>query len=541
MIFNGAAGVAQRTTVENNGAGRIETDYNATNKVTEMRTVGADGKLQQKVEYEYLPGYYGAQQTDTTYWPNSVVRKVSHHTYDESSNFTGEFIENFDDSGKQIAGHKLAHDPRTGVYRCWEWSGPSQGYKSVACPAGEEEGGGGGEKIEKFTFEEVMQHLDAARKTARQDDRIGHAPVAAPAQPPFSTTSLEVGLVFPAQVRPGERISGSVVENPDQYEGLPEVVVTRVKVPLPSEGEGSRLSEWLVEAPDEGPQRADGPITLVVPRHNSDLRISLRHAGNPACSVSTALSLPVYTAKNPRPPISFRAPALCMKGDICLVSGLFNGNSGKTFAAFEDRPATILAETSDAAYIRIPELTLPGPRPLFIMEGRKVAAFPLVVGELVIKNNQRELGPGQMLIMSATLDGPGDLPDALWRLDNFPVTGMERARQLIPGFQLAGDNRENRENDQAETKVGIAGENKEKGEIMVIIKNANPSQISLRGSKNELLVFHLSDEAFSRGEFKYELLVEAKTKGKVDVKGYAIPFLAPAVAQEFTLKIAGAR
>lgn len=68
---------AQHTTVEKNGVnGRIETDYNAAGKAIEMRTIGPDGKVQQKVDYEYPPGSYVAQQTDTSYWPNGQIRKV---------------------------------------------------------------------------------------------------------------------------------------------------------------------------------------------------------------------------------------------------------------------------------------------------------------------------------------------------------------------------------------------------------------------------------------------------------------------------------
>ena len=48
MLTCGAAtAVAQHTVVEKNGtSGRIETDYNAAEKVTEMRTFGDDGSLQ---------------------------------------------------------------------------------------------------------------------------------------------------------------------------------------------------------------------------------------------------------------------------------------------------------------------------------------------------------------------------------------------------------------------------------------------------------------------------------------------------------------
>jgi hypothetical protein len=82
-------------------------------------------------------------------------------------------------------------------------------------------------------------------------------------------------------------------------------------------------------------------------------------------------------------------------------------------------------------------------------------------------------------------------------------------------------------------------EKKPEGEILLVVQNLTPEQISLRSSRNEVLVFHLSDEAFRRGEFKYDLVVEAKKAGKVEVRGYVIPFLAPVAGQAFSIK--GAR
>ena len=67
---------------------------------------------------------------------------------------------------------------------------------------------------------------------------------------------------MPAQVYPGERVSGSVVANPAEYESMAGVAVTRVAVPLESAGEASTLAGWTVEMLGENPQRADGPIVL---------------------------------------------------------------------------------------------------------------------------------------------------------------------------------------------------------------------------------------------------------------------------------------
>jgi hypothetical protein len=548
--------MAQHTVVEKNGLnGSIETDYNAAGKATEMRTIGADGKLQQKVVYEYLPGFYVAQQTNTTYWPSGQLRRLARNTYDESANFTGEFIQTFDESGKQIGGHKLTHDPWTGVYRCSEWNVAAQDYRALDCPSGEEERGGA-EKLKTFTYDEVMKNLEAARQTAQRERKIGRMQPMTPIHPPVTSAEKEVGLVLPAQLRPGERVSGTVVENPDQYSEMPGVTVTRVAVPFESTGEASRLAGWLFETAGEEPRRADGPITLVVPRPGSGLNIifTFRQAGNPAHSVSQTLSFPQLSERKSLPLNSFQAPALCLKGELCVVSGPFSGDSGKTFAAFEDRPATIVAETSDTAYLGIPELTEPGSRPLFIAEEMKVVALPVVVGQFFIKNNGRELQTGETLITFPTLDGPGDIPDPAWQIGNFPVTNLQRAQQLIPGFQLSQAAREARETLEAnedekgepkdkdkekrEKEDGEIEEKKPEGEILLVVQNLTPEQISLRSSRNEVLVFHLSDEAFRRGEFKYDLVVEAKKAGKVEVKGYVIPFLAPVAGQEFSIKAA---
>jgi hypothetical protein len=534
MVCSAVTGMAQHTEVAKNGVGgRIETDYNAADKATEMRTIGADGKLQQKVNYEYLPGYYVAQKTDTTYWPNGKVRRVAHNTYDESANFTGEFIQVYDESGKQVAGHKLTHDPWTGVYHCSEWNVAAQDYRVIDCPAGEEERAGA-EKPKTFTYEEVMKNLDAAREASKREQKKD-AQAGAPAHSDTNKVQLEVGLVLPAHLRAGERVSGTVVENPDPYSEMAEVAVTRIAVPFAASGEASRLSGWMLEIAGEEPRRADGPITLVVPRGGSGLNITMREAGNPAHSVSQTLNLPRATEEKPTPKNSFQSPALCMKGELCVVSGAFSGDSGVTFAAFGDRPAKIVAETSEAVYLGIPELTEAGACPLFIAEGSKVVALPVTVGEFVIKNNGRELQAGESLITFPTLDGPGDIPEPSWESSNLPAASLERARQLIPGFQPAHGDRSTREEAEDHEK-GEAEENKEEGEVLLVIRNTMPEQISLRSSRNEMLVFHLRREAFSHGEFKYDLIVEAKKTGKIDVKGCVIPLLAPIVGQEFSIK-----
>lgn len=536
---------AQKTVVQDIGGGRkMEMDYDAAGKVTETRTVDADGKLMEKIDYEYLPGYFGAQQTNTSYWPGGkTVRSVTRVTYDPSSNFTSEFIQVYNESGKQVAGHKLTHDPMTGVYQCANWDPAAQDYKAIKCPAGEE-GGEGPEKVKKFTYEEVIQHLEAARRAAREEQKIGRMHPMTPVQPPITTLNKEIGVVLPAEAQPGERISGIVVEDPKKYEAMAEVKVFRITIPFESAGEAAHLHGWNLEAPGERAQPADGPISFIVPRSGSGFNITFRQGGNPDRSVSQ----PVDFSGGPRNAKakaihSYKAPALCLEGQLCTVSGPFSGDSRKTFAAFDERPAIIVAETPEAAYLETPDGMEPGGRPLFIAEGSKLVALPTTVANFFIKNNGRKLEAGQTLIVFPTLDGPGKIPDPLWKPGNFPAGNLELARKLIPGFQMLCTNREaagKRETikNQEAKKGGDAKEKKDAGEaeILLILQNPMPEQISLRGSKDQTIVFHLNDQSLTRGEFKYDLVVEVLKPGAIDVKGYVIPFLAPVAGQEFVIK-----
>jgi hypothetical protein len=159
---------------------------------------------------EYPAGSYVPQTTSTSYWPNEKVHKITRDTYDNNANFTGEFIQVFDESGKQISGHQLTHDPQTNFYHCADWNVSAQKYLTIDCPAGEESSGPP-EAVKKFTQEEVTEQLAHARQAAQQPPKPG--PAASP-QPGGGTNVKEVGLILPARIRPGDRVSGSVVEGP---------------------------------------------------------------------------------------------------------------------------------------------------------------------------------------------------------------------------------------------------------------------------------------------------------------------------------------
>ncbi len=562
VISAAAPSLAQRVVTQDAGGGRkVELHYNAAGQVTETRTIGADGKLLEKDTLEYPAGALVPQSVSTSYWPNGQPQKITHNTYDNNSNFTGEFVEIFDENGKQTGGHRLTHDPITNVYSCAEWNDAAHAYKSVDCPAGEESGGGG-ETGKTFTANEVMQQLAGARAAPPPLRRAAPAPPS----PAAASNVKEVGLILPAHIRPGERVSGSVVENPLDYESAPEVIITRFALPFAASGSAATLAAWQVEISGEPPQAANGPVALIVPPGQVALAVLFRAADNAAAPVSKTVKLGGVGHASAGPgkdkaPTSYLAPALCVKGQLCVVRGPFSGDSSKTYAAVEQRPAKIIAETSDAAYVKIPEDTEPGPRPLALAEGGKAIAFPMVVVQFSIRPERRDLPKGETLLMYATVEGAGDLPDQEWRPGNFPPSNLEQARKVLPGFQPAGaesghekrEAREAEERREKEKRAAMKGgakdnseakgesEENEGGEILLVVKNLTPEMAEFRDTRNGMYVFHLNAAAFKMGDFQYKFEVEAKQTGSFGVQGWLIPFLAPVKGQEFSMEVSASK
>ncbi len=517
-----AACLGQRTIVRDAGGGRkIELIYDDSGQVVETRTVDLAGRLQVRVEHERRSGFLVPQEITTSYWPDGkAVRSVARVGYDENGNFTSEVIALFNPAGSQTGGSKLTHDPFKGIYRCSKWDTVRQDYQPSECPS-TEQSAAAGEEVKMLTYDEAMKQLEIAWQTRREEQKAQRMERKSPVQSPIVTVKKEIGLILPAQPRPGERVSGSVVEDPEKYDGRQDLGVIRMDLPLESQGEAATLRGWAFEAAGEGPQRADGPLTFTVP-HASEFSVTLRQLGNPARAVSRLVSVAPVTVAQPSPqqnvPISraFEAAALCLKGDLYAVRGPFSGDSTKTLVAFGSRPAPIIAETEDTAYIGVPAGLKTGPTHLIVADGSLVAALPVDVAELSFSPKRRDLLPDQTVLVHATLSGPEDLPDEQWRAGIFPPSiSVERARNLV-AFEPPREGRE--------------------GVILLVIWNAAPEAVSLRGSKDQAFVFELTPDSFKSGGFKYQFVVAASKSAGLALQGTVMPFLAPIRGQEFAIR-----
>ena len=515
-------------------------DYDAQGRIVESRTIGPDGKLQVKINYDYSTAHEVVTKTiNTSYWPDGTsIQKVAQNTFDVSSNFLSEIIEDFNQSGKHVSGHELFHDPMTGIFRCFDWKVAQQKYVAIDCPASEESHAGPKE-VRKITREEVLQHLAEARQAALAEQKsLRMKPKSPTTQEPSATVNKEVALILPARLRPGQKVSGRVVEDPDRFAGQPDLIVARVTLPMTSSGEPSRLSGWTIEWKPSEPEPADGAVSFVVPAKGGLKQFTIRQAGNPSISVSGAVPVSKAAGRSPSSSTGYESSPLCFKRDLCVVAGKFSGDSLNTFVSFDSFPAQIVAETDSAAYVDVPAYMNAGPATLIVAEGKKVEAIMMVVAELALAPNNEPIETGKDTVATVHVNTVQELSDDQWRYGIFPPSSVDRARALVPDFNPVQTVKRDRElREKQEKKDGMAKKDDKKeeaaGMVLVVVSNATPDIASMRDAKQQTFVLHLVPESFAMGDFKYAISVDGLKTGTYALKATAIPFLAPVKAQEF--------
>ncbi len=546
FIFLSLCSFAQKTVIHDAGPGlKQEFDYDAAGRMVESRTVGTDGKIQVKIDYSFNSHGETEKQHEIHYWPDGKsVEKIAQNTYDENSNFTSEVIEDFDQSGKHVSGHKLFHDPMSGINRCFEWKPATQKYEVIDCPASDE-AHEGPEVVRQITREEVLQTLAAARQVAAAEQKSRHMQSKSPTDATTAITTKEVAVVLPADLRPGQRVSGSVVEDPDRFAGHPDLLLARVSLPMPSSGDGSRLSGWTFELTGAVPQPADGPITFTVPVVNP-LAFTLRQASDPSVAVAGKIDLPKPMLQKAPVAQGFESSALCFKQDLCTIAGPFTGDSHNTFVAFDKVPVKVITQTANTTYVDVPIETIGGSATLIVAEGKNVAAMVMVVATLGLQPKQDAIQAGQNTGGAVVLENVGELADAQWHYGAFSPSTVERARALVPGFnpaKVVHQEHEQREKQQKQDGVRKPENKNEEsaGMILLVVRNTTPDVVSLRGATQQSYIFRLVPDSFSMGDFKFLFTGDALKAGTFVPQATAIPFLAPVKARVFDAETTAAK
>jgi hypothetical protein len=551
---------AQNQNVEVRDAGggnKQEIVHNASGQVTETRTIDANGKLRARNTVDYVAGHYAPDTSTTSYYADGTsVENIVKVTYDPAANFLSELVEQYVQSGKHISGHKILHDPVTGEFRCWKWNAELQKYDRMVCPAGEESG----EKappLKPVTQDEASKLFEAARTAAaaqQKSDRMTPKNLVAPPVTPKDTT---FAIVLPAALVSGKQVSGSIVDNSHYIRLRPELIVTDVTLPLVPGGEAAKLSGWRVEIAGAQPQSAANPFTFTVPAGASSIDARIYPEGQPAKAVTKSIAIPKSPPSSSKPKSGYVAQAVCVMGDVCPIGGTFDGNASKALAAFEDKPAPIVAETTDMAFIGVPDDLMYGVKPLLFNEGNELLAFRVVVTQIEVVASgvnldefHSDIKQGEKRLVFAGVIGVQNLPDDDWIPGMFPKTNLEWARRFVPGFDLPHETHAQREEREMMEKLerqqrGVKAPAKEKeekpGYIVYFLKNTTPDIGTWPNAQGQAFALPLNSESFSQGDYRYKFVVDANKTGTYAMDVALIPFVAPAQGQKFTVPASASR
>ena len=550
--------LAQKVVVQDAGSGRKqELVYDASGKnVVEVRTIAPDGTVEVRNTMDYKPGFFVPQQTNITYWPGGKQPQLySHVTYDENANFLSEVIEVYDQAGKHTGGHKVLHDPQTGIYHCWEWVDNTQSYKPVDCPSGEESGERP-EGLRHITRAQATQFLAQARQQAAAERKSHSVALGRPTPASGGSHDLNAAIVLPAHLVPGQRVSGSVVQDLEPYQDNSSLTLIPVTISVDVSAEASPLRGWEVVVAGANPQPADSPFSFTVPKQDQ-VSVTLRQPSDPSHSISRSVAVGGAPEANEKSR-KFEAPLVVVTGTVAQVSGAFSGNSAQAFAAIDNQPVRIVAETPHLAFLEIGEDVGAGQRSLIISDGPTLVAIPLVVAGVTFQPPRLEVKTGEPHLVIARVEGLDQLPEGMWRPGIYPPEILEQTRKLVPGFvpPAAREGSEpsaekekekigetEKEADRDEQKSGGAqepaehereGDEANTGIVLFVMENGSPNTVSWRGSHDQRFVFTLKPESFGQGEFVYKFVADPSRSGSFIVKSALLPFLAPSTAAPFT-------
>jgi hypothetical protein len=544
----------QNVEVQNAGGGnKSEIVRDAAGKVVETRTVDANGKVRARNTVDAVPGHYAPNTTVTSYYADgkSVENSVK-VSYDSAANFLSEIVEQYLQSGQHISGHKLLHDPVTGEFRCWKWNADSQKYDRVVCPSGEESG----EKqppLKRLAQDQAIKMFEAARTAAKAQQKSERMTPMNPVTPQVTPKPTRYAVVLPAALVAGKQVSGRVVDNTSYIRLRPELIVEDVTLPLDPGSNAAKLSGWRIEVAGSQPQPADTPFTFTVPSGASSIEVKIYPDGEPTRAIVKSIPIPHSPPPSSKPKSGYEAQALCVIGDVCPIAGVFDGNAKTALASFDDKPAKIVAETTDMVFVGVPDDLVYGAKQLLFNEGSELLAFSLVVAQVEVVSDgatlddfQRDVKNDEHKLVFAGVLGVQNLPDDNWTPGMFPRTNLEWARRFVPGFEVPHESHAQREEREMMEKL----ERQEKGEraptnekeeklgyIVFFLKNATPNVGTWRDAKNQAFALPLNPESFSQGDYRYKFVIDTTGSGTSEIDAAVIPFVAPVQGQTFSLPV----
>jgi hypothetical protein len=245
-----------------------------------------------------------------------------------------------------------------------------------------------------------------------------------------------IGVITLAQVPQGEETSSSVVTEPEKFDNVPGLHVTRVAIPkseahaVTPSGSGV-LDGVVMQTPDGRRQRADGPLTLVPHLGDAFETIKVILAGRPTQPVTTVAvpveQTPAERSEAPNSPPTFVMPPLAAQGGVTVIhtenrAGT-SGNSNLMRVAVDGRSATVVAAKPGTVFWQVPATLEPGMHQVVFYPGpgRPPVTMPLCVVGVRMTVGAKELVRGRWTSLSVVLLGLEDLPSEAWQAELPPA------------------------------------------------------------------------------------------------------------------------
>ncbi len=334
-------------------------------------------------------------------------------------------------------------------------------------------------------------------------------PVIAMTTLPARTADTLVGLVLPSDTRPGDTITGTVVTDPKTYEHNPTVTVLTTTIPLPVGEDGKPvLTGTTVTVGGGGSQPAEGSVVCDVPKTATNLPVSVTGPGGKPVNCG---SLPVSPGPSSPPAASVAAPPACSSGGLVTLKGSFTGKGTGTSVAAGDQPAAVVAESPRTCVAKIPDGLPPGPVEITVTEGGKTTRLKTAIIRLRMSADRLSLLRGESTNYHVVVEGLDGVPESAWRSGPDPsFVDQAELLRLAPGH-----------------KVPKGGEG---GHLLLAIENGSRGTISLKGSKNEVILLTIERKNVTpRGTYEFSGVIQSLRDGRFTVHGALFALLGPSL------------
>ena len=317
-----------------------------------------------------------------------------------------------------------------------------------------------------------------------------------------------VGVVLPSHARRGTLVSGLMVVNPDDYEGIPGLKVVRTEIPVAKDSsEQTALREVSVDTGDGVKQRGDRPFTAKVA---ADGGVSLAIAGSQqgAERIRATVENATTTAGVAR---GYAMPPVSSDSGVMVIHGAFAGDARRTAISLNGEPVKKLAETSDAVYFEVPQNVPPGRNQVELREGTRAASFDLFAPSLTIRAGQTTLKSGESTQFDVNLSGLAQLPASAWRAGtpSAELFDLSALREKAPAL--------------SETPSG------KDGALVLLIENKSPQTVDM--APNNTVAISLTRSDLKDGSYDYRGTLTATESGTFELEATLVPMLTETVAE----------